>query len=753
MNHYKDNYCGPLGETFFLLFKQESNIAHVSKGCIENVLSVDGDFLPEFQVVNPIFLTIAKYIIHQHEHLLLDDCSFETKVIYQILRLRTFFHHQRSLSSFSPKLREQILSVCNSLTDSITSSTSLGAFEIILILFEIISALLYYRLESLSRNALDLVSKYSGISVSWTGVSGRRLIHQKEKISLLSIIISKERQQGNVLPMLYENENQNIPKVIPLSAIGDQDKYLELDDIDELDAVHSRQSYFDVFIENAFLLSNFYLLLISVPDSPIRNEQLSTLANSIITNSVKSESSKSTINWSVFSTALSVRSVWVENKGLKAVRSCLQLEALISQISSPLQEDESVSQRLCLCWCIPGLFSAVDLKRSYGRLLAQLGAPLSAYEVYYKLGDMPLAIKALVSASQYDQAISSLLDLLKKDISLSNRLPLLCLLGDLKDGDVSLYEEAWELSNHRYAAAKRSLGFTYQKKGHFHLAIDAFKISLKISPLFASVWFYLGCCYIKVNDYDGALMAFRRSLAMSDYSDFDDGAVGTSPSDIWSNISLTHNLQGNISEAFSAIQEATRGRYEDYRTWENYLHLALQFGKDPLQVLLAIGRLNEIRAGSVNWNIFDMVWNTLRPISCDETGKCCLKFMTWIEEAEPDFGNEASYWRRRALMISRLSSLASEAEYHLKASEWECWLKAYQISSSSTTYSVLPQVEAIVALLQDMSNCAELNIPQFSSILRTASSRIKKLYSPHDACVVQILADLEKIALTLDIAL
>ena len=753
MSHYKDNYAGPLGEKILPLAMEEADIASINKSCMGNVLSIDGEFLSEFQVINPIFLTIAKFIIDDHVHLLIDsDPILEVKIVYQILKLRTLFYHQRLLISFSPKIREEIISLCNSLIKAIASLPSLSQVEVTLVLFEVASALLYYKSESASRETLDMLSKCSRISLSWTGIAGRRLIHQREKVSLLSVVVSKNDQQDATLPSPYNGECKNLPEVIPLTATGDQDKYLEMDDVDESPVAAKDLSCFDVFIRNAFLLAHFGMLLISSPDSSMRGEQLSAIVNFIITKSLKDQASISMINWSLFSTALALRSIYVENKGLKAVRSCLQLEALISQISKPLQDDEKISQRLCLCWCIPGSLSAVDLKKAYARMLFQLGAPLSAYDVYHQLGDMTSAIKALVSASEYEKAISLSTTLLQKDLALADKLPLLCLLGDLRGGDITLYEEAWELSGHRYAAAKRSLGFSHQKKGNFCLSIDAFSTSLKINPLFASVWFSLGCCYVKVEKYDEALVAFRRSLATSGHSDIDD-ETGMSPSDVWSNISLTHTLQGNIPDAFYAIQEAVKGRYDDHRLWEKYLHLALRMGKDPLQVLLAISRLTEIRAESVDWNTFDMVWNTLRPISSDKSSQACLKFMTWIEEMESKFGNDVNYWKRRALMTSKLPHLDPESTYPIKIFQWDCWLRAYQILSPSTVYSVLSQVENMVALLGDMSRCSMLNQTQFLSILRTVSSRIKKAHSVDDVYIGPILNNIENMALSLGIPL
>lgn len=734
LEHFKCNYSGPIDENYSRLFPKEEDLIIINELCLTNYLSIDGEFLSNYNVNSPYFLTIAANIIQDCEYILADSYSAEIKLVYFILKLRTYFFHQKLLFSTSHSLKNNLLTTCKLILDLI-KSVSLNNIVVILILFEILSVYLYFRIEHSSREILELISSYSGLTLSWTGISGRRLIHQQQDYALLSVVISKGNHEVESILSQYRVTNEHVPEIVTFSMSGDNDKYLEADDQRlETDTKFTQLqtskdlSNLEIFIKNSFILAQFEFLRVSTPSSVLRTEQLSTLINYIISSSLVDIEYKSKINWTLFSTALALRSIWVESNSRKAVRSCLQLETLISQIKNPLKEGERISDRLTLVWSIPGFLSYTELQKSYGILLDKLGAHLSAYDVYCRLGDMSSAIKSLVSSGKHERAINALNTLLEKDLPVSERLSLLCLMGDLKGGIISFYQEAWELSNHKYAIAQRLIGFSLQNKGNFSDAIVAFNLSLKINPHFLSVWFSLGCCYIKTEEYDSALSAFRRSLGMVDNVEHDgDGSIEVSSSEIWSNIALVHSLQGYIQEAFNAIREAVKGKYDDYRLWDNYLTFAIKLGKEPSQVLLAISRLNEIRPGSTDWKLFDSIWNSFQPTTSEDVRKEIMRYLEWMSCIEPAYGSEVTYWIRRAMMTSKLSALFSnDSSINLEISEWDCWMRAYQ-TISSISYSINSEVEVLISLLENMSKCVtNINERPFSSILNTVSARIKK---------------------------
>ena len=94
-----------------------------------------------------------------------------------------------------------------------------------------------------------------------------------------------------------------------------------------------------------------------------------------------------------------------------------------------------------------------------------------------------------------------------------NSPKLLCILGDLRS-DPSLYEQAWEKSNHRFARAMRSLGAYYFKRNEFEKSIESYEKALFINPLFVNSWFVLGCAGMKIENWQVAAKAFSRAVAV-----------------------------------------------------------------------------------------------------------------------------------------------------------------------------------------------------------------------------------------------
>jgi tetratricopeptide (TPR) repeat protein len=58
--------------------------------------------------------------------------------------------------------------------------------------------------------------------------------------------------------------------------------------------------------------------------------------------------------------------------------------------------------------------------------------------------------------------------------------------------DESLYERAWELSNHRFARAKRTLGKICYNRGDYAVAIGHYNQALEIQPLVPAAWYIKG---------------------------------------------------------------------------------------------------------------------------------------------------------------------------------------------------------------------------------------------------------------------
>ncbi|CCI50859.1 unnamed protein product, partial [Albugo candida] len=121
-----------------------------------------------------------------------------------------------------------------------------------------------------------------------------------------------------------------------------------------------------------------------------------------------------------------------------------------------------------------------------------------------------------------------------------------CYLGDLT-GEIAHFEAAWELSEHRYPRAKRSLGRAAFEANDIPSAIKHFEESLRTHPMHMQTWFLLGL------DPDNA--------------------------EAWGNIGSIHMTQKHFAEAFSVFQEAVNQKRFMWQIWENLAWCAVDIEK------------------------------------------------------------------------------------------------------------------------------------------------------------------------------
>jgi tetratricopeptide (TPR) repeat protein len=91
--------------------------------------------------------------------------------------------------------------------------------------------------------------------------------------------------------------------------------------------------------------------------------------------------------------------------------------------------------------------------------------------------------------------------------------------------------------NYYYRGAHYALGEVYKKQGAFAEAVDEYAKSIKVEPT-ARAYFNIGVLRAKMQDYDEAVYAFRKSLGIDRHNVY------------------THYNLGNVYEAKGALREA-----------------------------------------------------------------------------------------------------------------------------------------------------------------------------------------------------
>ncbi|KAL8858907.1 MAG: hypothetical protein Q9178_004586 [Gyalolechia marmorata] len=208
---------------------------------------------------------------------------------------------------------------------------------------------------------------------------------------------------------------------------------------------------------------------------------------------------------------------------------------------------------------------------------------------------------------------------------------LLCILGDLEQSP-SAYEKAWDVSNHRYARAQRSLGKYYFSQGELEEADDAYAKSLKVNALNHSTWFSLGCIRLQSENWTGAVDAFGRAIQIED-TDAESWSnmaaaliqlpteVNGNGADIDSQKSVDHSgggdddisdtrkadSQKHIRSAFVALKRAAALKRESHRIWQNLLNVAVKLSPPPyIDIIIAQTRLIDLRGKAEGENCIDI---------------------------------------------------------------------------------------------------------------------------------------------------
>ena len=83
------------------------------------------------------------------------------------------------------------------------------------------------------------------------------------------------------------------------------------------------------------------------------------------------------------------------------------------------------------------------------------------------------------------------------------------MLGDATD-DISCYEKAWELSEHKSGRAQRHWANYYFNKHDYSKSIPHFQASLAINSLQANLWMRLGYAALDCEDWTLSANAYRR---------------------------------------------------------------------------------------------------------------------------------------------------------------------------------------------------------------------------------------------------
>eukprot|EP01039_Chlorochromonas_danica_P001651 gene1651-1803_t len=288
-------------------------------------------------------------------------------------------------------------------------------------------------------------------------------------------------------------------------------------------------------------------------------------------------------NWMVHSTSLLERS-WIEFERRKTMdRAMLQIQALIDQHSTKLtvmqstyqsiEESASVNQRIQYIY---GLIypSQFELKRDLAQKYLSYQVFMSALS-YFKELEM---WDEVVSCYQLLQKPHRAEMVVREQLRISQSPYMLTALADLT-GQEELYEQAWNLSQHRYARAKRTLAKLHYDRGDYASSIDHLNQALQVQPMVATAWYLLGVACMRIERWEEGVQAFLRCVQQ-------DEEIG----EAWANIGAIHMRTQDWAKAYHALTEAYKQKREDWKVLENLMlvTLNLQRWKESIRVMTSL---------------------------------------------------------------------------------------------------------------------------------------------------------------------
>jgi tetratricopeptide (TPR) repeat protein len=72
------------------------------------------------------------------------------------------------------------------------------------------------------------------------------------------------------------------------------------------------------------------------------------------------------------------------------------------------------------------------------------------------------------------------------------------------------------MSEKRFGRAMRSLGWIYFNKNEYEKAIECFRKATSVNYYNPNTWFTMGTCYIRLNQFEKAILPFAESVRIDE---------------------------------------------------------------------------------------------------------------------------------------------------------------------------------------------------------------------------------------------
>eukprot|EP01116_Phalansterium_solitarium_P024129 TRINITY_DN8746_c0_g1_i1.p1 TRINITY_DN8746_c0_g1~~TRINITY_DN8746_c0_g1_i1.p1 ORF type:complete len:798 (+),score=187.39 TRINITY_DN8746_c0_g1_i1:56-2449(+) len=564
--------------------------------------------------------------------------------------MRTMFVHQQLLENNAALLKDAVDACIADAAARVDAHAALVSSEVRAQL-HLESGLVRLKYHNVAKAQEEFAAAQAatGLQTQLTGKLGKRTKHQTFQVSQL--VLEASSRVGA--------EASSIPSFSPQSVALTDDVLLETPALEGSDVAAPL-----TVIDQAILLN--------------------------LCNVVKSQSAKHTLtveemmayviriqekpqNWMVHSTCLLLRSRLEKEKMRTSDRAALQLQVLVEQY---VDDEPSVAERMRYLLALP-FPPRWLLKREVGETFLGLGAASSALQVFEELQLWEDVIDCYRALEQTKKAE----EIVRRELAKRETPSLLCALADVT-GDETAYERAWELSNHHYARAKRSLGLRCLRRQEWEKCIEHYREALEINPLYPHCWYSVGCAYMQLSRWEPALQCFSRVITQEPEN-----------GEAWNNLGSVYIKVGKRREAFSALQEALKYQRTNWRVWQNFLYLAMDAREFQLAIN-AMHELLELRDKEVDHKILQLLLVLVVKDMPDAHGRKGREYQKMVENLMNHIASKISsdhqIWLLYAQYHEGLGDKIRAIEFHekrvraLQACSWESDTESYEMLANAT---------------------------------------------------------------------
>ncbi|KAK3092494.1 hypothetical protein FSP39_003620 [Pinctada imbricata] len=550
----QNNWLGPLshGEAKDLLpqgfsdpEKYKALISH-----IQTELSCDGESVYEL-CIGIEYLYMARCILlNCHQHL----TGLQTSEWWLIHCINV---HQQILDDRSPTLKEKTMELIDSVAkkEALTTDDKNRDLSIQFHLEAGYMCYTYYEYKKADEH-FNTAQGLAKLQIELTGVMGKRTRFQEEDKAQLVLSVKRES------PMSVSSE-ENVKTELP--------KIVKLDDDTILDEIELSEKSQDLCPDLSALEQ---AVIIGAMENKIRSQASQ--------DKLTEEEAMAYIDcmlsqakcWSVVVAAVLKRSVLQKTRRRTVERSMMQLEELINQIPN---SNIPFTQRSYLFYTVR-MKPVWNIQKQLAELFLSIGVVASALEVFERLELWEDAIQCYKTMGKMEKAET----VIREQLAIKETPNLWCFLGDVTS-EISHYQKAWEMSNHRSARAQRCMGYVYFGQLDYKKSMECFELSLKVNSLQIPVWYVYGCVALAAEDFTTAMKAFKRCVNLE-----------TDNFEAWNNLSIAYIKLKDKPKAYVTLKEAIKCNYGNWRLWENLLIIATDVGEFQ-DSILSYNRLMDLK--------------------------------------------------------------------------------------------------------------------------------------------------------------